>query len=413
MLVSINTEVGAQTTDAQGRFYNFMRCLQVVATATAGSTPVVNPVITSTGLLNGSYNCITVISNAEAGGWANGVSTNISANTAYNASAASLVVDLYQSGTGKTTYPYLRSTFGNFDYSFASGWTTYPRLQYRQGCTASNPASVVYTTPTDIYNNGNPGISGVRDPGNLTSYNHGSFRADETSDTIYIAATSNYLILVQKNSMCYFGLRTVSGWELTKTDNVPWVHMSYGRNDTYANWCATNNPHQEYFGGFGNGMKYDGTFPSASSTVHATRNDYISGGTCALSNQSYQTAGWGYGGPQKQVINKTVRQALQNHLYSNYTTQGNDAVMYEMPITDPNTGLNVPIAYPITLQAWDSSTYAAFSGVLPGIYRGMTGIAATLNNYVTASEYTIDGSTYIPVRTGAVTYPDLWFLRKA
>ena len=43
----------------------------------------------------------------------------------------------------------------------------------------------------------------------------------------------------------------------------------------------------------------------------------------------------------------------------------------------------------------------------------MSADATGLNTYVTASEYVIDGQTYVPVRTANTNYPELFFLRKA
>lgn len=415
MLVSINTEVGGVTTDQKGRFYNFMRCLQVVATAAAGSTPVVNPVNTSGGTLNGSYNCITVLSNSEAGGWISGTSTNHTANTAYNASAGSIVVDLYQA-SGKSTYPYLRQTFGNFAYSFASSFTSYPRLQYYQGCTASNPASVAYSSGTDLYGQTTGFFIGAQ----MTTYQYGSLRVDETSDTIYIASTANYLIVTTKNSMMYFGLRTASGWELSKVDNPPWLGFGYGRGGN-GNWAQGNGNHQEYVIAWGAGIKDDGTYPEVAKQW-GIRNDYVAGSTvCAFTWMSY---GGGQGWPQVGYSNVGNRDSynytkpiVNNGLRSNfYASSLYNYVIWEAPVTDPITGLTVPAAHPVVFTGFNPSQYTGIQGTAYGIYRGPNQSPTGLGNFMTASEYTINGESWIPIRTGdsasAVTQ-DVWFLRKA
>lgn len=417
MLVSINTEVGGVTTDQKGRFYNFMRCLQVVATAAAGSSPVVNPVNTTGGTLNGSYNCITVLSNSEAGGWTSGTSTNHTANTAYNGSASSIVVDLYQS-SGKSTYPYLRQTFGNFDYSFASSFTSYPRLQYYQGCTSGNPASVAFSSDTQYYNQTTSTYTGA----SITSYNWGSLRVDESSDTIYIAATANYLIIVTKNSMMYFGLRTAAGWELSRVDNPPWCAFGYGRGGM-GNWCYSNNNHQEYAVMWGAGLKEDGTFPVVAQKW-GRRNEYETYNVpCALTWQTGNSqTGWpsqsySYAGNQG-AQNYVGRPIVQNGMRSNMNTLSTyQMTISEPPTTDPITGLSVPASWPIVFTCFNPSQYTGLQGTAYGIYRGPNMSVTALNNYLTASEYTINGESWIPVRTGdAQTSPaiqDVWFLRKA
>jgi hypothetical protein len=55
----------------------------------------------------------------------------------------------------------------------------------------------------------------------------------------------------------------------------------------------------------------------------------------------------------------------------------------------------------------------AVSGRMPGCYKGMSSTKAGLDYTVTASEYSIGGEAYLPIRTGNPTYPDLFFLRKA
>jgi hypothetical protein len=83
----------------------------------------------------------------------------------------------------------------------------------------------------------------------------------------------------------------------------------------------------------------------------------------------------------------------------------------ESPVTDPVTGLTVPPAYPIVFNFGNNS--AGCSGQIPGIYKGMSHNTTGLNFYVTASEYVIDGQSYVPVRTASSSYPELFFIRKA
>jgi hypothetical protein len=417
MLVTVNPEVGGVSTDQKSRFFNVLRCIHAVATAAAGSSPVVNPVNTSGGTLNGSYNCITVISNSEAGGWSNGTSTTTFANTAYNASAGAQYVDLYQTGTGKSTYPYLRATFYKSDHTFASTFTSYPRLQWSVGCSASNPTSVAATSASDYWNNG---ASGARNPQQMTTYNWGAIQLDEAGETYYIAATANYIIITSTKALVHFGLRTVGGWELGRTDNVPWCSFAYGRGDN-RNWVPNQSVHQDYAITFGTGIKYDGTFPTATASKWGGYCDYSVYTTpCFLTHSIGGSPHYGgksesYNIYNQQTSYQYLNAIIPNYLLSNNNTQnGQYWTMYEPPMTDPITGLSVPAAYPIVFSGFNMNEYTGILGQAYGILRGPNMVKAGLDYFITASEYTINGESWVPIRTGGTTaQPDLFFLRKA
>ena len=81
MLCKINATVGGAT-DEKARAINFLRAIQAICTAPAGSTPSVASVTTPTASpsigTSGSADVITsVISNTEAGGWTSSASTTI------------------------------------------------------------------------------------------------------------------------------------------------------------------------------------------------------------------------------------------------------------------------------------------------------------------------------------------------
>ena len=122
MLCKINPTLGSAT-DERARAINWLRAVQAICTASAGSTPSVASVNTPTASpvigTSGSVNVITeVISNTEAGGWNNSPSTNITPN--YNTAFASpYQLDLYRD-SGKATYPYRKMSFRtNYHTSFA------------------------------------------------------------------------------------------------------------------------------------------------------------------------------------------------------------------------------------------------------------------------------------------------------
>jgi hypothetical protein len=407
MLVSINTNPAAESTDNKSRFFNFMSALYSVATCAAGGTPTaVNPVKTSTGTKNASYNCITVISNTEAGGWSVGTSNNITPSTAYNASSSSAwLVDLYNS-SGKSTYPYYRQTFGNISYAFNSSYESYPQLEYYQGCTSVNPASNAYDT-SDPYINETTAFR--RGTSQWTSYSD-SFPLDvarSTNTTVYVAVTANYLIITTDYCMAYFGVRDQAGWELTRSDNPSWVTFGFCGSAQNSNWIPNYQTHYDYYQAWAARITATGTQSSpAKLGNHNQMSSYsqphaITGTYQGTDIGSY----WGYSG----------RTGGMRPLFSLAYPTNSSTSLYnwtlDPPTTDSITGLSVPPAYPLVFQYSDGTN--AVSGRMPGCYKGMASTKAGLDYTVTASEYSIGGEAYLPIRTGHPTYPDLFFLRKA
>jgi hypothetical protein len=409
MLVSINTNPASESTDNKSRFFNFMASLYAVATCAAAGTPTaVRPVKTSDGTKNTNFNCITVISNTEAGGWTAGVSNNITPATAYSATSASLIVDLYNA-TGKATYPYYRQTFGNISYSFSGGsYETYPQLEYFQGCTSSDPSSVVYTSSGSY---ADQGAAFRRGTSQWTSYPD-SFMVDvtrSTNTTVYVAVTANYLIITTDHSMAYFGIRDQSGWELTRNDNPPWVVFGFcGRADN-VNFVNNNTVHCDYYHAWASRITPIGTQSSPSKLGQHRQNDV---GTTphAITGVRYGSSDIGsYWGLSSATGNMRPLFSLAYPAAGGTTGYG---WAMDPPTTDSVTGLSVPPAYPLVFQ-YSNGGSEAVSGRMPGCYRGMASTLAGLNYTVTATEYTIGGEAYTPIRTGNPTYPDLFFLRKA
>jgi hypothetical protein len=407
MLVSINTNPASESTDNKSRFFNFMASLYSVATCAAGGTPTaVRPVKTSDGTKNTNYNCITVISNTEAGGWTAGVSNSITPSTAYSTSGT-YVVDLYNA-TGKSTYPYYRQTFSNFSYSFASGqYESYPQLEYYQGCTSSDPSSVAYSSSGSY---ADQVAAFRRGTSQWTSYSD-SYMLDVTrsnNTTVYIAVTANYLIITTDYTMAYFGVRDQAGWELTRNDNPPWVVFGFAGSGTNTYYIPYSYPHCDYYQAWSARISPTGTQQAAammggqnangsSGTPHA-----ITAQNASASFASY----WGLSNTTNYLrpLFSLAYPTQSSSYYSNWTI--------DPPTTDSATGLSVPPAYPLVFQ-YSNGTGEAVSGRMPGCYKGMASTKAGLDYTVTASEYSIGGEAYLPIRTGHPTYPDLFFLRKA
>lgn len=409
MLVTINTEAGGGTFDQKTRIFNFMASLHAVATAAAGSTPVVNPVPTS-GVKNTSANCITVISNTEAGGWTSGIGSNVTAATTYNATFASPhVVDLYNPSS-KSTYPYNRLIVAT-NVAFSGTITTTTWLNTYAGHTSSNPASVLYTADTS-YSNGT--WSGGFNP-NATTYATNAVAAndtttylkvDATAQNITVACTSQYLIINTGTDIFYYGLRTQAPYELARTDNPPWVTFGWSTGRT-----AATNP-------YGNTIVFNNHYQGWASTVTnnlATVNNPAKFGTSS-SAATFNVAGHIISGQLTTGITYSaggsVGLAPATHPF--VTMQSAPAaggIKTDGYVTDPTTGLSVPPAYPLVFSV--GGILGTAQGTLPGILRGPSNLAATITTMLSAGEYTISGSNYIPTLLTNGTYRDVLFVRKA
>ena len=108
MLCRVNASIGG-VTDSKALAINLLRCIQAVCTTGAGGTPSVQPV-SGPGTYASGDCIVEVVSNAEAGGWTSSASTTVTPS--YSATNATYyMVDLYNMSTGKTTYPYYKTTF--------------------------------------------------------------------------------------------------------------------------------------------------------------------------------------------------------------------------------------------------------------------------------------------------------------
>ena len=440
MLVQINTQVGGVSTDQKTRWFNFWSALHAVATAAAGSTPVVNPVNTS-GVKNTSYNCITVLSNAEAGGWSTGAANTITAATTFNSSTGSSYnIDLYNL-TGKTTYPYYRIGFYQ-PYAFSSSFTSYPYMYSYCGHSTTDPtgatppwSDTILTTQSTGGGN-NPSI--YQTGSNFTSYPEVVFpRVDkdfaalvanpQNAQPIYVASTSGYLIIMTPFDIWYFGTRTVSPWELSRTDNPPWV--SFG-------WSFNGNATAGYYGGasytLGNHyhvwtslISSDGSVNSAPrklgyGSIGSTGSSYGHHLTCQLDayNIKYQSNT----APGNGLWPATHPLLNWNANYFGTGISLSYGAKWDNMITDVTTGQQVPPAYPLLVNAAadvgtgnPATTIQTAQGVIKGILRGPSQTPAGLTAMLTASDYVIGSSTYVPVKIGcggAGPY-DCFFIRKA
>jgi hypothetical protein len=408
MLALINLQVGGVSTDTRTKTFNFLSCLHAIATAAANSSPVVNPVNTA-GVKNTGFNCITLLANTEAGGWSTGANNNVTANTAYANNTTSQVVDLYQS-SGKSTYPYLRMSFGNFQYPFANTLysnTANSQIEFVVGHTTSNPASATMQSDSGFWSSGT--TSTGRNQRTTPNANWNALNVDgsipidvaNTGANTIIACTSNYLfILLGENStndysqIFYYGLRTTSPWESSITTNPPWVsfcipkQVGNGRFNYYRAWAA--------------GFTANGAI-SRAATLYGAGPQFV--GTTG-NNTTFLTCTNTIGGSQN-VKNGFIHAATPPFRNTAATT----TFRWDTPTTDPNTGLAVPVATPLVTYISDDILDGYASGVLPGILRGPATNSDGSNTYILLDEYTINNIAYKTVRINANT--DSFFVKKA
>lgn len=395
------------SSDVKTRSFNILCSLHSLATCAAGGTPTaVNPAISGTATKNASFNCIKLLSNTEAGGWNVGISNSVTAATTYDAGLSSPFVDLYRD-SGKSSYPWYRYVLGHGTYPYSDGsFTSYAQMEVYAGCTSSNPASSGYTS--------NSGFgSGTGSTAVIRNSSSGSYTSSPTqaifqaagngTNEVYAAVTANYIILTYTGQIYYYGIRDQAGWELGRTDNPAWASFA-ASGDAGSSYHAINNAqHSEWAWAFMATINNSGITSGASKRgyqrTYESGYNAITGQTgSSASNNQFNSPNTGY---------------LRPLFPMGYPSQNSVGYGWaqEAPVTDPVTGLTVPPAYPIVFNYGDGSQTC--SGQIPGIYKGMSQDVTGLNFYVTASEYTIGGQAYVPVRTASVNYPELFFLRKA
>lgn len=421
MLCKIDATIG--TTDEKARAINFLRAIQAIATAAAGSTPSVTPLTAPS--TSGTGNVITsVISNTEAGGWTSSSSTTLT--SAYSATNATpYLLDLYStanSDTGKTTYPYLKASFytnrgAAFNATSTLAWTSTSYLSnqcidvtmgFHTGTAADG--SYLGTNTVDgawsrnLTGGGNLTGGTAYAATTLTSATARQIRA--SAGEHLVAATSQYIIVMSRYGMVYLGLRNSVAWENAYADNplltgfyTDFSNGGTGSQATNSMDMITSWMYTVDSSGAASGPSWR-THKSSSSIVNPIggSND----GTATATSQyfggySSTTYGGGY-------ITPVMPYGLRSH---NYTTAVG-------PVND-SSGALVPPAYPICPVFSSSGNAVNQAGAIKGIYRSLSGSDTFMNNYYSAGQtFTIGSDSYYPYAVGDDTlYRDLFLIRKA
>ena len=426
MLVKINPSLGTSNNSSYLWAYNFMRCIDAIVTASAGSTPSVNP-LTAASTYDTSVNLITsVISNTEAGGWTRSSSFNLvdSSYTSSKFDDYSYRADYYNS-SGKSAYPYKKFTLKPQAYTT---WTSYPYLDFIYGIhTAtdySGTAGYAYTGPDNATTSMNVceggQYSGYPAWGNafpLTFYTTRSGTVGTASvnyNEYLIAANQDYIIIMNPfNSVLYAGLRTTQQWENSYNNNPPVVSWGAPSSNYY-------NPSYQNNTKFMWALTMDGTGTVRSTPTKAWR--YITGSDNNYVQYASETVIHGGGNVGVANLRPVGDISGGPPMRSCVASSGIYSVpgYRQFPVVD-STGTLVPPAVPINMMLAHQSTVSSYTYFNPGgqclgIYKSLGGSDAYMNNYYTSTSqvFTIGGDSYVPYVVGTDTlYRDMYLVRKA
>ena len=433
MLCKINPTLGGAT-DERARAINFLRAIQAICTASAGSTPSVASITTPTASpvigTAGSVNIITeVISNTEAGGWTTSSSTDITSN--YNASYSTpYTLDLYRD-SGKATFPYRKLSFRtNLSYAFNNTYTSYPYIVCSHGFNTATDATGNYLLGT------NSNIPEANGTGTLQYKYDVNYGAPSSANTNFrpaageylIASTDRYFIAISGSlgstgnpgTLMYVGLRTTSGWEDQYDDNPPLASVVYDASQSYQSGCGSNASM------FARTFQYTGSYNS-NPAWYRMQNDP----TSSLSAETATFGGY-YFDPLSGVNygaapSSTSSLMNQQHLWGNqmqipmcggvgglFRGKHRQDTIMTGPVSDPSTGLLVPPAYPITFARHHQTTMNP-GGQAIGLYKSMGGSETFLQRYYTPGQtFVVNNEGYYAYSMGNdALYRDLFLIRKA
>jgi len=447
MLCRIDATVGGAT-DEKARAINFLRALQAICTAPAGSTPSVASITTPTASpvigTSGSVDVIReVISNTEAGGWSVGSVTNITSN--YNASFGSpYTLDLHRN-SGKATYPFRKLTFRTNPYSLFSGsYSTYPFIAISHGFDTSSSATTSYLSTLAAFDI--PTSGGVV---NRYRFDVNVCNSDATAQTYapfrpaagewLIASTERYFIALSgalggtgsPGQMIYVGLRSTNAWEDQYDDNPPLASVVYDGGQ-YFNVSTGSNSSM-----FARTLQTTGTVNSSPAwyrisnmASNSTQRDFGNSGFSTLAIGQDIDPLSGYVG-HFQNNNNNYSQSRQYAEYADFY-YGNELQIPMLPImgacrskfrsnvhfipmtVDPSTGIFTPPAWPLSISRNRQNSHNS-GGQLFGIYKSAGGTDSYLNTHFTPGQtFVIGNESWYPYVIGNDTlYRDMWLIRRA
>lgn len=430
MLCKINATVGGAT-DQKARAINWLRAIQAICTAAAGTTPSVASVTTPTASptigVSGSVNVITeVISNTEAGGWTASASSNVQSN--YDASfAVPYQVDLYRD-SGKATYPYRKLSFrANPVYPFNGSYSSYPVIAVTHGFNTAQAATGNYLLGTRWNSLASDGVY-ARNYFDVNYYDGG-----ENTDfwpqagEWLVASTDRYFILMSGSTggsavgypgaMMYVGLRTTNVWEDQYDDNPPLASVVYSGSERHSSgngqnasmWCRTMGPT-----GTVNSTPAWYRIQNQSSGSWTNQMDVSGNYVCPLS-------GWNNQGTALSSFSTSPRYHWANQMqvpmlpggWGMMRSRYRENTQVVGPVTDPATGVMVPPAYPITFARNLQSSHNS-GGTAIGLYKSLSGTDTFLQNYYSPGQtFVVNNEAYYAYAIGNDSnFRDLFLVRK-
>jgi hypothetical protein len=381
--------------------------------------------------------------------------------------------------SGKATYPYIKFTVAP---QVQDTWTTYPfmdiiygihtdtRYNFAAGYAPSGgsgggTATTGRNLTAPINNATGYAAHGIRP--NQTETSQGTALIDFTE--WYLACTADYFVLIHPGfSITYFGIRELNLWEQPYSDNPPIVAFhtplrAYATNyalprKMMAWWRLKDGAGDVRIAPFLSFYQdidrtFDGSNPNGIPlTTGWQRNNVTTTYTDVVYSTSEASAisrisGDPFGGPLFRLKGLQVNYSrfigntwipvfgyarpapqggpIQNgpiapqHGFNIATTFGSTGPNYP-PIVDPNTGILVPPAYPISMMISITSNtisqaYFNQGGLLPGLYKSLSGSDEFMERYYNPGQnFVIDNEDWYPVTTGTDTlYRDLFLVRRA
>jgi hypothetical protein len=430
-----------------------MRVITAVATAAAGSTPVVRP-MTAQNTFDNGVNLITeVIANAEAGGWqisgtndTNGHNLPDSTYTDANLQNRVYRADFWRA-SNKPSYPYVKFTVVP---QVQSTWTSFPFIDVICGIHTDTRFNAVVGYAPSGGDGGGTANTGRNITAPSSSYiGNGQIRPNETGTIgtaninraeFLLAVTQDYFILINPvYGMTYVGLRTTNLWENNYENNPPVVAFHTALTNVIDYRFIARKMFAWWLLKDGLGQVRQTPFLSFNSSL--TSSSYGPGGwwgfnfvTMGDQDMSYHTSeasaisrisGDPYGGPLFRLKGMGNSYSFfdwgtpWSAPHGAFYTWGPAIGTHYFPIVDPNTGILVPPAYPINMMLCVTSETTSLSyfnqgGRLPGIYKSLSGSDEFMNRYyVPGQNFIVDSENYYPYVTGTdALYRDMFLIRR-
>jgi hypothetical protein len=427
MLCKINPTLGGAT-DEKARAINFLRAIQAICTASAGSTPSVASITTPTASpvigIAGSVNVITeVISNTEAGGWTTSASTDITSN--YNASSSSpYTLDFYRD-SGKATYPYRKLSFRtNPVYGFTS-YSSYPTIGVSHGYNTATDATGNYLLSTNWTDTSAYGVTNKyrfdvnywNDNGTNNGFKPGAGEWLIASTERYFIAMSGGLGSTGKpGMMMYVGLRTTNAWEDQYDDNPPLASVIYDGSVNYQGSSGSNASM------WARTMQTTGAVNSLPAWYRIMNiSNAFSGQVQTYGINIDPLSGYNNQGVAFNTIATNAEYCWGNEMQVPMlpgafglmrSKHRVDSVMTG-PVSDPVTGTMVPPAFPITFARYKQNSNNSGGNAI-GLYKSMGGSDSFMQQYYTPGQtFVVNNEAYYAYAIGNIaTYRDLFLIRK-